>query len=691
MKIFRAIAFILSAATMQFVNANADEGMWLYNQFPKQLLKQKYGFEPTDEWLKHVRLSSVRFNSGGSGSFVSSNGLVMTNHHVGADALAKLSTADRDLIKTGFHAKTQAEEVKCVDLELNVLMNIEDVTERVNAAVKPGQSAADAQLARRAVINTIEKEAFDKSGLRSDVITLFQGGAYHLYQFKKYTDVRLVFAPEKAIAFFGGDPDNFEYPRYDLDICFLRVYENDKPAKIEHYLKWSKAGAADGELIFVSGHPGRTSRLNTVAHLEYLRDIQFPQTLDLLRRREVLLKSFSDRSLENARRAEDDLFSYQNSRKARIGGLAGLQDPAIMDKKKSEEALLRSKVDADPKLREKYGTAWDDVAKTIKFVKTIRTEFNLLEGGQAFNSELFSIAKTLVRMAAEDAKPNAERLREFGEAGRASLEMQLYSDAPIYSDLETVKLADSLGMMTEMLGADHEMVKKILNDRSPRDRAAELVKGTSLAKVDERKKVAQGGKGAISSSTDVMIQLARAIDPRARELRTQFEQQYDEPQRQAYAKVAGARFAVLGSTTYPDATFTLRLAFGTVKGYEDEGKKIPPWTTIGGTFKHADAHGSKEPFQLPESWLKNRDKLKADTQFNFVSTADIIGGNSGSPVVNKAGEFVGIIFDGNIQSLVLDFMFSDAQARAVSVHSSGIQEALRKVYNAAALADELGR
>jgi hypothetical protein len=315
------------------VMTSADEGMWLYNQFPKQLVKSKYGFEPSDDWLKHVRLSSVRFNSGGSGSFVSSNGLVMTNHHVGADALAKMSTAERDLLKTGYYAKSAGEELKCVDLELNVLMSIQDVTDRVNAALKPGQSSADAQQARRAVINTIEKEQFDKTGLRSDVVTLFQGGQYHLYQFKKYTDIRLVFAPEKAIAFFGGDPDNFEYPRYDLDICFFRVYENGKPAKIEHFLKWSQAGAGDGELIFVSGHPGRTNRLNTVAHLEYIRDLQMPYTLDLLRRREVLLKTYSDRSLENARRAEDDLFSYQNSRKARIGGLAGLQDPAIMDKK----------------------------------------------------------------------------------------------------------------------------------------------------------------------------------------------------------------------------------------------------------------------------------------------------------------------------------------------------------------------
>jgi hypothetical protein len=668
----------------------ADEGMWLYNQFPKQILKTKYGFEPSDEWLKHVRQSSVRFNSGGSGSFVSSGGLVMTNHHVGADALQKMSTAERDLLKTGYHAKSAAEELNCVDLELNVLMNIQDVTQRVNDAVKLGQSAADAQLARRAIINTIEKEAFDKSGLRSDVVTLFQGGQYHVYQFKKYTDIRLVFAPEKDIAFFGGDPDNFEFPRYDLDVCFFRVYENDKPAKIEHFLKWSKAGADDGELVFVSGHPGRTSRLNTVAHLEYLRDVVMPQQLDILRRREVLLKTFSDRSLENARRATDDLFSYQNSRKARIGGLAGLQDPAIMSRKKSDEADLRSKVEQDSNLREKYGSAWDEVKKTIDFVKTIRTEYNLLEPGQAFNSELFGISRTLVRMAEEDAKPNAQRLREFGEAGRASLEQQLYSEAPIYSDLETAKLADSLAMMTEHLGADHELVKKVLSGKSPRDRAAELIKGCTLAKVDERKKIAGGGKSAIESSGDAMIKLARLVDPRARELRTAIEQQVEEPQRQAYAKLAAARFAILGSTTYPDATFTLRLTYGTVKGFTEDGRTVEPWTTMGGTFRHAEAHGSKEPFALPQSWLKSRDKLDASTPFNFVSTCDIIGGNSGSPVINKAGEVVGIIFDGNIQSLVLDFMYTDTQARAVSVHSAAIQEALRKIYSANALADELG-
>src|SRR5687767_10683319 len=341
MKNSRLFAILLMTLTTLPSYLAAEEGMWLFNQVPKKLLKEKFGFEPTDEWLKHVRLSSVRFNSGGSGSFVSSRGLVMTNHHVAADALQKLSTADRDLLKLGFHAKSAAEEIKCVDLELNVLMNIEDVTSQVNAAVKPGQSPADAQKARRAIINTIEKDQFEKSKLRSDVVTLFQGGEYHLYQYKKYTDVRLVFAPEKEIAFFGGDPDNFEFPRYDLDISFFRAYENDKPAKVEHHLAWSKAGAAEDELVFVAGHPGRTSRLNTVAHLEFLRDRQFPSTLNTLRRREVLLKTYSDESLENARRAEDELFGYQNSRKARLGGLAGLQDPSVMEQKQKDEKALR--------------------------------------------------------------------------------------------------------------------------------------------------------------------------------------------------------------------------------------------------------------------------------------------------------------------------------------------------------------
>ena len=662
--------------------ANGDEGMWLFNNPPRKVLKEKYGFDATDAWLDHLMHSAVRFNSGGSGSFVSADGLIITNHHVGADTLQKLSTAQRDLVATGFLAKTREQEIKAVDLELNVLMNIEDVTARVVAAVKPGISPAEAQVARRAIMNTIEQESLKKTGLRSDVVTLYQGGQYQLYQFKKYTDVRLVFAPEKDIAFFGGDPDNFEYPRYDLDICFFRAYENGKPAKVQHWLQWSPAGAKEDELVFVAGHPGRTDRLNTVAHLEFLRDRVFPDQLDRLFRREVILRAYSERSLENARRAQEALFGIQNSRKARLGGLAGLQDPAIMKAKQQAEDELRSRAGGDTK-------PWDDVAEALKVERGIYTDLQLLEYGQAFNSRLFHIARTLVRMAEESAKPNADRLREYRESNLESLRQDLFSTAPIYDDFETTKLTDSLSMYLEQKGPGDALVQKVMAGQSPQDRAAQLVLKTKLADVAVRTKLAEGGVEAIKSSDDPMMALARLVDEPARAVRKIDEQQVDEPMRQAYAKIAELRFKLFGTDVYPDATFTLRLAFGTVKGYEEQGKQIPPYTTIGGAYTHAAEHGNVPPFKLPERWMEGKGKLDLNTPFNFVSTADIIGGNSGSPVVNREGQFVGIIFDGNIQSLVLDFVYTDRQARAVSVHSSAIIEALRKVYDANTLADEL--
>jgi hypothetical protein len=673
------------------IAARGDEGMWLFNNPPKKILKDRYGFDPDSSWYEHLQRSSVRFNSGGSGSFVSSHGLVLTNHHIGADALQKLSTKDKNYLADGFHAKTQEEEVKCLDLELNVLMSIEDVTARVEAAVPPGAAPAEAERARRAIMNTIEQESTEKTGLRSDVITLFNGGLYHLYRYKKYTDVRLVFAPEEAAAFFGGDPDNFEYPRYDLDICMFRVYENGKPAKIEHFLQWAPKGAADDELIFVSGNPSKTDRLDTVANLDFIRDASLPFILDWLMRREVLLIAYGQRSDECLRRCREELFNIQNTRKADVGRLAGLQDPEVMAQKQAEEKALRAAIAADPQLRAATGSAWDEVAAAVKVLRGLHKDFFLLEEGRGFQCRQFTIARTLLRMAEEDARPNAERLREYRQSNRASIEQALYSEAPIYDDVETVKLADSLTLLVTLEGANSDLVVKLLDGKSPQDRAAELVRGTRLKDVTVRRELARGGIAAIRASDDPMIKLALLVDGAARKVRRAKEQKVDEPLRQAYAKIAKARFAVSGSEVYPDATFTLRLSFGVVKGYEEFGQHIPPWTTMGGAFTRAAEHHNIEPFNLPPRWLEHKDKLDLDTPYNFVSTADIIGGNSGSPVVNREGRFVGIIFDGNIESLVWDFIYMDKKGRALAVHSAAIEEALRKLYGAAPLADELGK
>jgi hypothetical protein len=689
----------LAGAIMADSPLRSDEGMWLFNNPPRAALKKRYGFDATEKWLDHVQKSSVRFNSGGSGSFVSADGLVMTNHHVGADDLQKISTEQKNYLKEGFHARTPADELKCKGLELNVLQRIEVVTEKVEAAVKPGMKPEDAFAARRKAMAAIEQAAADpEKNIRADVVTLYAGGQYHLYVFKKYTDIRLVFAPEQQIAFYGGDPDNFEYPRYDLDICFFRVYENDKPVKPEHHLSWSKAGTKDGDLVFVSGHPGRTNRQNTSAELDYLRDHQYPYQLQRLNRLEVLMNSWSERTEENRRRAKKDLFSVQNSRKARNGGLGGLLDPQLMGRKVAQEERLKSflartasaKTDPPPAWLDDAKSAFERIAICEKKRAEIMREATLLElPGAAFQSHLFGIARTLVRAGDEKPKPSGERLREFGDARLPSLEFGLFSDEPIYADFETLLLGDSLTFLAGQLGADNELVKKALAGKSPRERAYELVSGSKLADVAVRKKLYEGGKAAIDASDDPMIALAKLVDPAARKIRKVFENEIDEPKRQAYAALAKARYAMDGASTYPDATFTLRLAFGTVKGYTEDGKTVPPYTDIAGLYERAKQHQNKEPFDLPPRWEQAKDKLDLKTPFNFVCTADIIGGNSGSPVINRDAEVVGIIFDGNIQSLVLDFIYDDTVARAVSVDSRAIVEALRKVYGADDIADEL--
>ena len=665
--------------------ASADEGMWLFNDLPREVLKERHGFEPSERWADNLRLASVRFNNGGSASFISPTGLVLTNHHVAADTLGKLSTADRDLFSEGFLARTPAEELQAPDLELNQLISIENVTEEVKAAVTDGMSPEEALDARRARIAEIESREKEATGLRCDVVALYGGNLYHLYRYRRFTDVRLVWAPERAIAFFGGDADNFEYPRYDLDACIFRVWEDGTPAEIDTFLRVAREGAAAGDLVFVSGNPGRTQRLLSVDALREIRDHQLPHQLDLIRRREVLLQQFSLDGPEAARRARNSLFGTQNGRKARLGAVGALQSPGILEGKVVDESQLLTALGGDPELRPLLA-AWD-AARANAMARTA-----LQESGLPISSRLFSLAQRIVQLAEEDTKPSGERLPEFADAGRESLLLGLYSKAPIYPDLETALMAYSLGQLLERRGADDPLCTRILAGRSPADRAAELIAGTGLGDAEVRITLVEGGQPAVAASDDPLIRLALLVDPEDRRVR-KLGDELAEQDRQAADAMMKARFAVRGTSEYPDATFTLRLAFGTIAGYQEQGQRVPPFTTIEGAFAHEESHrtaeGPQPDFALPESWHAARERLDPATPMNFVCTADIIGGNSGSPVVNREGELVGLIFDGNIQSLSASYVYADEQSRAVSVDVRAILEALDKVYGAEKLLSEL--
>ncbi|MFN2530326.1 MAG: S46 family peptidase [Pyrinomonadaceae bacterium] len=688
-KLVCALTLALFSLQVVPLTAFADEGMWTFNNVPRAEIKKKYGFDVTDEWLKKVQLASVRFNNGGSGSFVSPTGLVLTNYHIVEDIVNDVSTPEKDLAKEGFLARTRAEEIKAPSLELNMLMSIEDVTNRVNGAVKAGMSDADAFGARRAEISAIEGESTKATGLRSDVVTLYQGGQYNLYRYKKYTDVRLVFVPEFQAAFFGGDPDNFNFPRFNIDMALVRVYENDQPVTPQSYFKWSTNGAKEGDLVFVTGNPGSTSRLNTVAHLEELRDTSIPIILILLERREAMLKRYMALGEEQTRRAQNELNSVQNSLKVYRGQLAGLKDKSLIARKQAEENALRKSIAANPDREKMYGDAWDAIAKAHQSLASYARERRIFDLAGGFNATIFGIARALVRLAAENEKPNAERLPEYTDARRASLELALYSPAPIHDDFEKLKLTDSLGFMVELLGADNPLVKQVLAGKSPEARAAELIDGSKLKDVAYRKQIAAGGRQAIETSTDPMIVLARLIDPKARDLRQRYESEVTGVERANYSKIARARFETEGTKLYPDATFTLRLSYGSVKGYIEDGKKITPFTTLGGLYERAAKFKYEFPYNLPPRWMEKKTALNLNTPFNFVSTNDIIGGNSGSPTINQKGELVGLIFDGNIQSLVGNFIYDESVNRAISVDSRAMLEVLRKVFGANDVAAEL--
>lgn len=689
-KLFCALFAALFVSSSLAPLARADEGMWTFNNVPRAEIERKYGFKVTDEWLHHAQLASVRFNNGGSGSFVSPDGLVLTNYHIVEDFVGELSTPQKDYAKEGYVARTRADELKIPGTELNVLVSIEDVTDRVNAGITAQTSAADAFAMRRTSVANIEKESAAKTGLRSDVVTLFQGGRYNLYRYKKYTDVRLVFCPEFQAAFFGGDPDNFEFPRFNIDMALVRVYENGQPVRPESYLKWSTKGVKENELVFVTGHPGSTARLNTVAHLEYLRDVSIPLVIRWLERREAVLKRYMALGTEQTRRAQNELNSVQNSLKVYRGQLKGLQDPKLVASKQQSEATLRKAVAANAEWQKSYGDAWDAIASERRAFAPYEKDRRFLDLAAGFNTVYFPVARTIVRLAYESEKPDADRLPEFNESRRRSIENTLFAETPAYDDFEKMKLADSLAFMQEAYGADNALVKSVLQGKTPEQRAAELIDGTKLKDVNYRRQLVAGGRKAVDASDDPLIKLALAVDQQARDVRRRYENEVVGVERNAYAKIAQAEFATMGDRVYPDATFTLRLSYGVVKGYkEDDGHAVAPFTTLGGLYDRTAQFKSQFPYVLPPRWTERKGAVDLKTPFNFVSSNDIIGGNSGSPTINREGELVGLIFDGNRQSIVGNFYYDEPINRAISVDARAMLEVLRHVFGADNVAAEL--
>ncbi|MDR3416378.1 MAG: S46 family peptidase [Nevskia sp.] len=667
--------------------ASAAEGMWTLDRLPLKHLQAEYGFAPDAAWVQHAQRSAVRIAGGCSGSFVTPQGLVMTNHHCVRECVQQISTAKKDYVAAGFYATELKDEVQCPTIELNRLDRISDVTARVKKATA-GLQGAEFSKAQKGEQSKIEAECVgdDKEHTRCDVVELYHGGVYDLYKYHRFQDVRLVFAPEESIAFFGGDPDNFNFPRYDLDIGLLRAYEDGKPAQVADYFPFSANGAEAGELTMVLGHPGATQRQLTVAQLERLRDVDLVSRLLYGSEARGLLNRFAEEGSEPARTSESERFYLENGIKALKGELQALLDPKVFDVKRKEEAELRAYVNANPARKAKYGKAWDEIAQAQGVYRDIETRWKFIEGRRGFQSDYYYFARSLVRGAAERGKPNAERLREFTESALPTLTQDLLSNAPVYPEFETVRLGWSLTKLREWLGADDPFVRQVLRKESPEDMAARLVSGTKLGDPAVRKALWEGGQAAIDASDDPFILLAKQTDPEARALRKRYEYEVEAVEKKNAELLAQARFDKYGTSVYPDATFTLRLSDGVVKGWDEKGQPVPPFTDIAGAFERATGF---DPFKLPESWVKAKDRLNSAQRFDFVTTNDIIGGNSGSPTINRKAEIVGLVFDGNIESLGGAFWFDERVNRTVAVHSGAIVEALRQVYSAERIAGEI--
>ncbi len=677
--------------------AGTDEGMYTFDNPPLESWKKNYGFKPDGDWIAHIMQSAVRFNNGGSGAFVSSHGLVVTNHHVGFDCIQKLSTPEEDFVEEGFTALKMEDEAPCPDLELNVLVSLEDVTLRVTAAAKGAADDAEAGKLRRMEAAKIEKECQDETGLRCDVTALYGGGQYTLHRYRRHTEVRLVMAPEQQAAFFGGNYDNFTYPRYDLDFSLFRVYEDGKPYHPPHFLKWSGTGPAEGELVFVIGNPGSTGRLLTVSQLEFLRDVKYPNRLRTFERVKKVLEAYGAESEEHARQVKKDLFTYDNALKAYHGLLEGVTAQGLLEKKKEEEAAFKKALKKHPAEYGKTKGSWDRIAAAQEAHAHIHVPQYLVQA-LVGRSEILRRAVSIVQLVAEKKKPNEERLEEYRDSALPSLELDLFSDAPIYRELEKVMLENSLNEILDVLGRDHAVAKAALGDETPAGIAAGVAEQTALADVKKRRKlVEKGDKLGLKQwekfpavTMDPAMQLALRLDPVLRELEKRYEDEVQSVERSEGLLLAGARFKVYGTDFPPDATFTPRIAYGTVKGYEAEGTLVPYKTTFYGLFSRSAAFGGAAPFHLSPRWLKKKAKLDMAAALNFCYTADTIGGNSGSPVINRKGELVGLNFDRNFHGLGSRYYYyEEEKARAVAVHSAGMLEALRSIFDAAAVVKEL--
>jgi hypothetical protein len=663
--------------------AHADEGFWTFDNVPPSKVAAKYGFAPSQAWLQHVRSASLRLtgSTGCSASFISPNGLIMTNHHCAVSCVASLSTSAVDYVNSGFYAKSQADEVKCPGLEADQLLTIADVTREHLAATKgkTGKAYTDATRAENA---KLQKACVGNPAMRCDVVALYHGGVYDLYTYHRYRDVRLAFAPEYAVAQFGGDPDNFNFPRFDFDVALLRAYDKDLAASTPEYLRWSPNGSSAGQLVFVAGNPGGTSRENTIAQLEYLRDIALPRYFGNLAELRGRLAEYAAQSPEAARRSKDLRFGIENEYKRQFGGLEALLDPTFFGSLREKERILQAAVAARPALQSEYGNAWAKLAA----VQKERARLFLSRSYKYPSGTYWNFAQTLVRLPVEKAKPDAQRLPEFSDAALVTLPDELFDPSPIYSDLEEVQLAFFLDDLRRQFGPDDAYVKLALQGRSPSEQAHYLISNTRLADVAYRKVLYEGGEAAIDSSTDSFIVLARSLDAQMRAAQSEYENKVMNPTDQLSGQIAKARFAITGTSVYPDGTFSLRLSYGAVEGFSDDRGTFAPFTTIGGLFARASG---ADPYVLPSSWLNARASLDMETPMNLSTTNDVIGGNSGSPLINKEAQVVGLVFDGNIHSLGGYYGYDPRLNRTISVDSRALIEGLSKVYHADRLVTEI--